>query len=153
MTQINNDVDFKQSLNALSLAEQRVLGARFVQNVMSLTDDDRIVRTLNIVLNKDVSKEELAAANQTIKGAIRDSFTRCGADGDWAGQAGYFVARAAAALVAPTMKAKGGPALQAAMHSRMAKTCDSIDAGDESEHQESEAQYEILSKQLRGETA
>ena len=82
------------------------------------------------------------------KSIMVDTYTRCGADGDWNEQAGYFVARAAAACLAPLEKGKpGGPAWQAAMSSRMARTSAAIDSGDGAAS-ESGRQYRILSDYL-----
>ena len=44
--------------------------------------------------------DELAASLKMAKSIMVESYTRCGADGDWNEQAGYFVARAAAAKAA-----------------------------------------------------
>ena len=77
-----------------------------------------------------------------------ESYTRCGADGDWNDQAGYFVARAAAACLSPVEKGKpGGPAWQAAMSSRMARTSAAIVAGNGTVD-ETEQQYRMLTDYL-----
>ena len=71
----------------------------------------------------DASEEELAAALKTAHAVTFDSHARCGAEGHWADQAGYFVARAAVAASDATGALRaGGPAWQAAMSARMAHT-------------------------------
>ena len=87
-------------------------------------------------------------ALRTAKAAVIDSHARCGADCDWKDQAGYFVARAAAAAVSPEGQMAGGPAWQAAMSSRMAATCRSIDSTEDIAGQARTQQYLILSEFL-----
>ncbi|MEA3291321.1 MAG: hypothetical protein U9Q71_03295 [Pseudomonadota bacterium] len=150
MTSITNDLEFRQALDSLDVPQQRALGVEFVTSVLSLSDDPRVARALEVARRDDVSKEELADVFKAAKGASIDSHTRCGADGDWFSQAGYFVARAASAVAASEGQGKaGGPAWQAAMNSRMARTCESIDSGDESAaSDEGETQYRLLEQYL-----
>ena len=145
MTEITNETQFKQGLQQLSLADQRAVGARFVEHVISLADDERISFAIRVAKNKDAAEDELAAAFKSAKAAALDCYTRCGADADWSEQAGYFVARAASAIVAPEKDISGdGPAWTAAMNSRMARTCSIIDANTDAESQETGQQYRIL---------
>ena len=144
MTSFASDVEFKKALSALDAVDQRVVSAKFVQHVADLSDDERVRIVLDVAKSREATSEELSGALKIAKSAALDSFTRCGADGDWAEQAGYFVAKAAAASVTPEGKGKpGGVAWQAAMASRMAKTSSAIDQG-EDDHSESEHQYKIL---------
>ena len=85
------------------------------------------------------------------KAGIMDSSTRCGAEGNWTDQAGYFVARAAVAALTPQAQSKpGGPAWQAALSCRMAQTSIQIDndVDEAASHKENEWQYSILSNYL-----
>ncbi len=146
MTTITHDIEFKKALAALSVADQRRLGALFVKNVLALADDERVRRAVALVQDGNASPEELQAAAKNAKAASLDFHTRCGYEGDWKDQAAYFVAKAAAACVAPEGAAKkpGGIAWEAAMSCRMARTCAVIDSGEADSHDESERQYEIL---------
>lgn len=145
MIEVTNDTQFREVLNGLSLSEQRNLGARFINLVMALSDDDRIDFAVRTATNKDASADELAAAFKAAKASALDCHTRCGADADWSEQAGYFVARAASAIVAPEKaNRKENPAWTAAMNCRMASTCSMIDSSADEESQESEKQYGIL---------
>ena len=81
-----------------------------------------------------------------------DSHAVCGAEGHWSDQAGYFVARAAAAASTSQAHSRaGGPAWQAAMSARMAYTSMLIDDVTEqhSAHTECEWQYQCLSDFLK----
>ena len=154
MTKISNDNDFKQALTSVDDTQQRLIAARFVEHVLSLNNDDRIKRAVEVAANAGASQDELSGALKSAKAATIDSHTRCGSEGNWQEQAGYFVSRAAMAALTPAEKTKSGsPAWQAAMSSRMAKTSMLIDdeAGDDiPTHNESEWQYEALNEYLEG---
>ncbi len=149
MAQITSDSDFKAAIDALDATQQRVVAGLFVKNVLELCDDGRITHVADIAANPDASDQELADALKTARATTIDCHARCGSEGDWQAQAGYFVARAATAALTPTSQSKGGgPAWQAAMSSRMARTSKQIDAEDVSTNDESASQYKILSDYL-----
>jgi hypothetical protein len=149
MTEITNDIHFREVLNGLSLAEQRSVGAEFINLVISLSDDDRIDFAVRMANNNEATESELAAAFKAAKAAALDSHTRCGADADWSEQAGYFVARAASAIVAPEKSSRNeNPAWNAAVNCRMAHTCTMIESNTDEEPQESEKQYRILEQYM-----
>jgi hypothetical protein len=148
MVDINNDTTFRDALIKLEPVEARIVGAKFVESVVPLADDQRLRRIVDVASSKEATEEELDVSRKLAKSIMVDTYTRCGADGDWNEQAGYFVARAAAACLAPIEKGKpGGPAWQAAMSSRMARTSAAINSGDGAES-ESGRQYHILSDYL-----
>ena len=117
MTHIDNDAEFRRALDDLDPARQRQLAARFVENVLALCSDERIARVLRVAGNSEASEDELAEALKTARATTFDCHTRCGSEGDWAEQAGYFVARAATAALTPTGQMPSGPAWQAALSS------------------------------------
>jgi len=152
MSQISNDTEFKQALQNLDATQQRAVAALFIEHVLSLSDDDRIKRAVKVATDSSASEGEITDALKSAKAAIMDSSTRCGAEGNWTDQAGYFVARAAVAAMTPAAQSKsGGPAWQAAMSSRMAQTSILIDHDTDEvpEHSENEWQYGILSNYLQ----
>ncbi len=140
---INNDAEFKSALEKLTCGQQRRIGAAFVRNVLALTADPAIAKVVDVAANAHAAEDELAQALRNARAAALESHTRCGADCDWQTQAGYFVARAAAALVVPEQSSKS-PAWEAAANARMARTCGLISAASTAMHQESEAQYQLL---------
>jgi hypothetical protein len=147
MPPISNDDAFKQSLLQLEPVQQRLVAASFVDHVLPLCSDDRIGRALKVASDPDASDDELAGALKSARAAALDMHTRCGSEGNWRDQAGYFVCRAAVAALTQGAQAKGGsPAWQAAMSSRMART--SVLIGEESDavttKSESEWQYRAL---------
>jgi len=148
MTTISNDRDFRAALDKLDATQQRLVAARFIENVLSLCTDDRIARVLAVAANSAASAAALADALKTAKATTIDCHTRCGAEGDWDAQAGYFVARAAIAALTPLGQVPGGSAWQAAMSCRMARTSKAIVTGENADGQESENQYRILSDHM-----
>ncbi|MEZ5841512.1 MAG: hypothetical protein R3D02_14150 [Hyphomicrobiales bacterium] len=143
MAEIQNDTAFRKALDGLDIDRQRKVGAMFVRAVLPLIADERVTAAVDAA-ERGASGDMLSAAFQGARRASIDWHTRCGAEGDWKEQAAYFVARAAAALVAPPAHVKSGnPAWQAAVNARMARTSLSID-GEAAATRENEAQYRIL---------
>jgi RNA 3'-terminal phosphate cyclase len=140
---ISNDHDFKTALGALDLARQRQVAARMVQNVLGLTGDPRVKAAVAAAKRADISGPELDVAYAAAKTASVESYTHCGQEGDWMGQAGHFAAEAAMNCVAPAAKSET-LAWNAAMSARMARMCESIAVGHGTENREAEAQYRIL---------
>jgi len=148
MSQITNDTEFKQALQSLEYVQQRVIAAMFVEHVFSLSNDERLKRVIKVATDSHASGDELSNALKSAKAATLDSHTRCGSEGNWTDQAGYFVARAAVAALTPQAQSKAaGPAWQAAMSSRMAQTSMQID-NEEETTTGNEWQYDILSNYL-----
>ena len=151
MSDIKNEEEFKRELEALDDLRQRQVAALFVKHVLPLSADKRLERALKTASDEDATEEELAAALKLAHAVTFDSHARCGAEGHWSDQAGYFVARAAVAAVTPPSHSRvGGPAWQAAMSSRMAYTSMLIDdvTDQHSAHTECEWQHQSLSEYL-----
>ena len=123
MIEISNDTDFRDALGSLDALQQRQVAAIFVQHVLPLSSDKRLERVVKTAADAGATEEELTGALKTAHAATFDSHARCGAEGHWSDQAGYFTARAAVAATTPVAQARaGGPAWQAAMSARMAYT-------------------------------
>ena len=151
MSQITNDKEFKQALLALDETQQRTVAALFIEHVLPLAGDERIQRAVKVAGDATASQGEIADALKSAKAATIECSTRCGAEGNWTDQAGYFVARAAVAALTPLAQtSSGSPAWQAALSCRMAQTSMQIDNDSaEPEHSENEWQYDILSNYLQ----
>ena len=145
MTRVTNDAEFRKALDGLDATRQRLVAARFVESVLALCSDERIARVVGVAGNSEATEDELAEALKTARATTFDCHTRCGSEGDWSEQAGYFVARAATAALTPPGQMPSGPAWQAALSSRMAQTSKSIVTGDDTAGQEGNQQYRILS--------
>jgi hypothetical protein len=143
---IDNDNDFKAALNNLSPKQQRVAAARFTENVLALSHDGRLKNVVDFAKHPDMSDAELGTAFQFAKAASVDSYTQCGHECDWNKQAGHFVAEAALASIKPADGSN--PAWDAAMHARMARTCEAISAGLGTNNDEAAEQYRILAEIL-----
>lgn len=145
MSTINGDRAFRQALDALSLEQQREIASRFVENVLTLSADSRLQQ----VIAAAVSGEGLDEAFRTAKRASLEAHTRCGTEGDWSDQAGYFVARGAEAAVEPQVRTAGkNSAWKAAMQCRMARTCLAADSDEDTHDLETGAQYQLLNDYL-----
>ncbi|WP_456403667.1 hypothetical protein [Thiolapillus sp.] len=148
MIQIENNTEFKKALESMECEQQRKLAARFVESVLFLTKDERIPKIIRAVLTDNPDPAELETARKMAQASIVDSHCRCGSDCDWREQAAYFVARAAAAAVAPENKCMlKSSAWEAAVNTRMACTCASIDGEDITER-ECEKQQQIATEFL-----
>jgi len=151
MSDINNEADFKRVLETLGDVQQRQVALLFVKHVLHLSDDKRLDRVIKIAADSDATEEEITGAHKIAHAVTFDSHARCGAEGHWSDQAGYFAARAAVAATTSMEHSRvGGPAWQAAMQARMAHTTMLIDdeTDQHSAHTECEWQYQCLSDYL-----
>ena len=152
---IQNDEELKQTLAALSVAEQRLLAAQFVESVAHLNQDPLIERALKVARVKKHSssgfeksafeKSDFDEAYSRIKSLAVTTYTACGADADWPAQAAHFVATATRACLTP-MEQLGknkNLAWKCAMQTRMAKNCEMIDSDSDSIDNEAQKQYAI----------
>lgn len=144
---ISNDSEFKTALNKLIPAQQRMVAARFTENVLGLCEDPRVVAAVNAAKRPDISEAELTVVFQAAKTASVETYTQCGKEADWRNQAGHFVAEAALTCVTPPERA-GNLAWSVAMNARMARTCETIANGQGTENREAEQQYRILTEFL-----
>jgi hypothetical protein len=144
MTEITNDREVRAALDRLDAGQQRLVATGFVKSVLHLCTDERIARVLEVAGDPEASESALAEALKTAKATTFDCHTRCGSEGDWLEQAGYFVARAAVAALTPLGQMPGGVAWPAAMSARMAQTSKSIVTGENAAGQDSENQYRLL---------
>lgn len=62
MPTITNSESFRQSLSILTIAQQRLVGARFIANVLDLTDDARIRNAQATASKKNVDAKDLQSA-------------------------------------------------------------------------------------------
>ncbi len=140
---ITNDKQFKAALEALPVARQRRVAARFVQLVSDLSDDVRVRAAIDAAAREGVTDAELEVLYKAANSARVESLTRCGAETDWCDQTAHFIAKAATACVRPA-SAGGNLAWDAAMHARMAATFAALMRGEGTETRAAEQQYHIL---------
>lgn len=151
---IHNDQEFKQALSELTIADQRVLAAQFVESVVYLNSDPIIKHALKLARNKmtsgSVSEEnEFDAAYKSVKSLAVKTYTACGDDADWPAQAAHFIATATKACLTPmdhlgnNSGIKNNLAWKCAMQSRMAKNCEMIESDSRTIDNEAQKQYAI----------
>ncbi len=149
MSTISNDGQMRDAIDAMDTQQQRLLAARFVEHVLPLTKDERVLRVVEVAASPESADEQLMGAYKAAKAAALEAHARCGSDGEWSDQTGYFVARAAEAAVAPKVMSHGkSVAWQTALSCRMARTAQVTDSNEDAHDSESEAQYRILSEFL-----
>jgi len=78
MTQISNDTEFRKALDDLDSTRQRLVAARFVENVLALCSDERIARVVGVAGNSEAGEDELAEALKTARATTFACHTRCG---------------------------------------------------------------------------
>ncbi len=151
MATISNDRELREALDGLSAPLQRIIGARFTENVIGLCTDDRISRAVQTALNPHASDAEVQDAYAAAKGYAVKTYTACGRDTDWLAQADHFVAASAAAALTPPQRLadKVNPAWKAAMQARMARNCAMIEEAEGEEETEAERQYRIAAESVR----
>jgi hypothetical protein len=146
---ITTENAFRSALDQLLPPQQRYAAALFVENVLPLSQDPRLHGVINAAKRADITTDELIAMHHAAKSASVDTYTQCGREINWLCQAGHFVAEAAVACVAVNPPGKSeNPAWNAAMHARMARTCECIVQGHGTERCEIDNQYDILDRYL-----
>lgn len=145
---ISNDKDFKNLLGSLDPLRQRRVAARFVERVLDLSGDVRVRAAVEAAGRGELTEAEREVLFQAVNSARVESYTQCGKECDWAEQAGHFVAKAALNCVKAAVSGEN-IAWDAAMHARMAHTCQSVASGVGTETREAEAQYAILDEILK----
>lgn len=145
---ISNDRELRSALDALSLAQQRTLGACFAQNVSAVTNNPRLLKALKVAMTSDSTDQEREDAYKAAKSIAVQTYTSCGRDADWDAQAEHFVASACAATLLPDalLTEKFNPAWKAAIQSRMAKNCLMIESDEGEMDNEAEQQYKIATE-------
>ena len=145
---ITNNSEFKKALTGISGASQRLIAARFAQNVLELCQNFRVKSAIDTALRFDITDEELNAARKQAHAAHIDSYTQCGHECNWNSQAGHYVAEAALDCF-KAVEIGGNLAWDAAMHARMARTCRAVADDFGTDNSEGAAQYHILAEFLK----
>jgi len=160
MSKISTSEDFRKALSSLSLAQQRQVGARFIANVLDLTDDAQVKSCQEIAGKKGVAADELNDAYHRVHAVYvathpRSWFTEL----DYTKQAAHFVAEACMVCLSPTYPEEHTHHLadRVAMYCQMARTCSAIQhegeypkfgGVEEAVKKLVDSQYQILSEYL-----
>jgi hypothetical protein len=149
--------EFKQALESLSLDQQRVVAARFVGDVLDLTDDDRVKQAQRVAADPSASPESLMSAYHAAWHAAVESSVHSDLElVDWRKQTAHFVAKACAESLAPAHQGITWRhlAFNVASHCHMARLCanirheeerPSLSAAEEALNNQIQTQFEILS--------
>lgn len=134
MPKISTMKEFKQALESLSLDQQRVVAARFVADVLDLTEDDRVKQAQEVSADPNATPEALMSAYHSAWHAAVESSVHSDMELiDWHKQTAHFVAKACAESLAPSHHGITWRhlAFNAASHCRMARLCASIEHEEE----------------------
>lgn len=146
MPAIDSEKDFRTTLSDLSTNQQRGVGKLFVESVISLAGSPKIAKAVGALGSDELSPDDIAESFQMAKSVAIESYTLCGHEADWLKQASHFVANAAAACLTPEDQVSecNEIAWSAAMNARMARNCEAIAHGKESDNEEASRQHKIL---------
>jgi len=161
MTKITTSQAFREALGSLTLAQQRAVSARFIENVLDLAHDSCIKQAQAILGKIDqISAEDLEKAYHTTHSVYIHTCPRSDLSLlDYKQQAEHFVTEACMHCLAPTYydAKKHHLAERVSTYCIMARTYASVDHDgnypkftetEELVKKEIDAQYEILSKYL-----
>jgi hypothetical protein len=124
-----NNQSFKQTLSKFSVALQRQVAARFIQNVLDLADERCLQNIANIAAKPDIGKGELEEAYHLAHSIYVKTNPHSGmTELDFAVQAKHFVAEACMTCLSPCNEEDKDSHLaqKVAMYCRMARTCASV---------------------------
>ena len=161
MTKITTRKAFREALVSLTLTQQRVVSAKFIENVLDLAHESCIKQGQAILGKIDrISAEDLEKAYHSTHSVYVHTYPRCDLSPlDCKKQAEHFVAEACVHCLAPTYyEAKRHHlAERVSSYCIMARTCASIDNegnypkftdSEDLVKKEIDAQYEILCEYL-----
>jgi len=163
MSKIATGEACRKAFASLSLAQQRRVGARFVGNVLDLTDDPQVKLGREIAGKEGVTADELNDAYERVHAAYLATHPRSGCtELDYKQQAAHFVAEACMICLSPTYPERHTPhvADRVAMYCQMARHFSAIkqqegypkfDGVEEAVKKEVDTQYQILSEYLEKE--
>lgn len=160
MSKVKGHNSFREALSALTVAQQRQLGARFIANVLDLTDEPKLKDAQQMAAKPGLTAEELVDTYHSVHAVYTRTHPRSDlSELDYTKQAVHFIAEACLLCLSSTYpEAKiHRIAEKAAMYCRMARTCASIKHDEDAPQmgdtekamqQEIEAQYRMVNEFL-----
>jgi hypothetical protein len=150
MTQANSQQAFQQALADLPVRKQRQVGAKFIGNVLDLTQEPRFRDVLAVLAKPALTAGELMDAYHSIHALYVQTHPRSDLSQlDYARQAEHFIAEACLVCLSPVYEETKvhHMAQKAAMYCCMARTCAGI-KHDEEAPQLVQSQ-EMLAKEIQ----
>jgi len=163
MSTISTTEECRKAFASLSLAQQRQVGARFIGNVLDLTDDPRVKNGREIAGKAEVSADELNDAYHRVHAVYLATHPRSGCtELDYKQHAAHFVAEACMICLSPVYPEQNTAQIvgRVAMYCQLARHFSAIqeqdgypkfDGVEEAVRKEVDSQYKILSKYLEEE--
>jgi hypothetical protein len=163
MSKISTSAECRKAFASLSLARQRQVGARFVGNVLDLTDDPQVKSGQEIAGKAGVTADELNDAYNKVHAVYLATHPRSGCtELDYKQHAAHFVAEACMICLSPTYPERNTAEIagRVAMYCQLARHFSAIqqqggypkfDGVEDAVKNEVDSQYEILGKYLEEE--
>ena len=160
MPKISNSDECRKAYSSLSLTQQRRLGARFVANVLDLTDDPQVKNGQEIAEKVGVTADDLNDAYDRVRAVYLSTHPRSGCtELDYKQQAAHFVAEACMICLSPTYPEQHTSHVvdRVAMYCQMARHFSAIqlvggypkfEGVEEAVKKEVDSQYQLLSDYL-----
>lgn len=129
MARITTYNAFKQALDSLSLAEQRQIGAKFIEEVLSLVQAQEIRNIIHLIGKEGTNAEMLSTAYRVAHTFYIQTHPRSDlGELNFSLQAAHFVAEACMSCLSPLFpeSQQHHLAQKVAMYCRMAKTCSTM---------------------------
>lgn len=150
MAKVSTMKEFTQALEELPLDQQRIVAARFVADVLDLTDDEAVKQAQKVAAQADATPDALMTAYHLAHHAAVATSVHSDLELlDWHKQTAHFVAKACAESLVPAHPGATWRhlALNAAGHCRMARLCSNIEH--EAEHPDLSGAEQALQKQIQ----
>ncbi|MFZ0468919.1 MAG: hypothetical protein WAL92_08370 [Thiogranum sp.] len=160
MSKISTAEECRKAFGSLSLAQQRQVGARFVGNVLDLTDDPQVKNGQEIAGKVGVTADELNDAYHRVHAVYLATHPRSGCtELDYKQHAAHCVAEACMICLSPIYPERNTAQIvgRVAMYCQLARHFSAIqqqegypkfDGVEEAVKKEVDSQYKILSKYL-----
>ncbi|MCG6940840.1 MAG: hypothetical protein LJE69_06285 [Thiohalocapsa sp.] len=136
MAEIKDQESFARALRALTVSQQRQVGARFVAHVLDLSNRPRFAAAQQVAASADAGAAMLADAYHWVHAIYVSTHPRSDlAELDYAKQAEHFIAEALLICLAPTYSEvrEVHIAEKAAVYCRMARMCANMPHGEPGE--------------------
>ncbi|MEJ2622488.1 MAG: hypothetical protein P8163_20230 [Candidatus Thiodiazotropha sp.] len=126
--------EFRDTLSALTVSQQRRVASKFIEKVIDLADERCLDNIVKLFSNQEISAQDLEAAHRRARSIYVETHPHSDlSELNYDHQAKHFVAEACMTCVAPVYEEPQvcHLAQRVAMYCRLARTCSSIGHEDE----------------------
>ena len=117
MSEVKGHKSFQEVLSGLTVTQQRQIGARFIANVLDLTDEPRLKGAQQIAAKSGVTAEELVDAYHAVHAIYTQTHPRSDlSELDYTKQAVHFIAEACGLSITYLSRGKDSPSSRKDRH-------------------------------------